>query len=535
LRSFVAVLRTHSYIALLLFAAVLLLAGVDRYSLLGSTEPREAGIAAAMLQDQQYVVPTLNDQAFLEKPPLSYWLQSASMQIGGTTPFAARLPSILAALACAWLLFACVRRTTGDERAAWIAALALLTMASFWTNARIAGQDMLLTLGITLALTGFYGTRENPPTRWGWPMYTAGIAVATLSKGVVGLAVPGIVIFAFLLFETWWRERRFSLRAWLLPGAFALLGLIPFVLWLFALHDRAGPEAVREILLSNSIDRFAGSYQRGSHAEPFYYYLLKLPETFAPWNLLLGYLLWHWRRELARDWRLAFGLCWLLAPYLLLSLSAGKRPSYLLMIYPAAALLIALCIARWKNSDQPARAVAAIHALLLAGVTAFVALRCWQLQAPGVALLLALLCAIALPLCWRALRRDNMPRALIIMLALTATVYVGYGGAVLPHEQRQDSPEEMFAQLRRYEEDGHRLFLFSPLERISGAARFYLLHAVPTFDEAQALLDALRADPAAIALVGTNNLTDLHGYRILESFQEQKRKYAIIAADPNAR
>ncbi|MCL2635301.1 MAG: glycosyltransferase family 39 protein [Betaproteobacteria bacterium] len=485
MRSFVAVLRTHSYIALLLLGAVLLLAGIDRYSLLGSTEPREAGIATAMLQDQQYLVPTLNDQAFLEKPPLSYWLQSASMRIGGTTPLAARLPSILAALACVWLLFAWARRATGDERAAWVAALALLTMASFWTNARTVGQDMLLTLGITLALIGFYYTREKPPARWGWPMYTAGITVATLSKGVVGLAVPGIVIFAFLLFETWRLERRFSLRAWLLPGAFALLGLIPFVLWLFALHDRAGSDAVREILLSNSIDRFAGSYQRGSHAEPFYYYLLKLPETFAPWNLLLGYLLWRWRRELARDWRLVFGLCWLLAPYLLLSLSAGKRPSYLLMIYPAAAMLIALGMNYWlRSANPPSRML-------------------MHLYTPLLALLLAL--------------------------------YIGYGGFVLPRTQQKDSPEEMFAQLHRYEQDGHRLFLFSPLERISGAARFYLLHAVPSLDEPQSLLDALRADPAAIALVSANDLADLHGYRTLESFQDQKRKYAIISADPGAR
>ncbi|MDR1995377.1 glycosyltransferase family 39 protein [Azonexus sp.] len=485
MRPFIAVLRKHPYVVLLLFGAVLLLAGVDRYSLLGSTEPREAGIAAAMLQDQQYVVPHLNDQPFLEKPPLSYWLQSASMRIGGTTPLAARLPSILAALACVWLLFACARRTTGNERAAWVATLALLTMASFWTNARTAGQDLLLTLGIALALFGFYCTRENPPTRWGWPMYTAGIAVATLSKGVVGLAIPGIVIFAFLLFETLWLERRFKLRAWLLPGAFALLGLMPFALWLFALYDRAGPDAVREILLSNSIDRFAGSYQRGAHDEPFYYYLLKLPETFAPWNLLLGYLLWRCRRELLRDWRFVFGLCWLLAPYLLLSVSAGKRPTYLLALYPAAALLIALGMDYWlRGANPPSRMLT-------------------RLYTPLLALLLAL--------------------------------YIGYGGFVLPRAQQKDSPEEVFTHLRNHEQDGHTLILFKPLERISGAARFYLLHPVRSIDEAQPLLDALRANPAAIALVGADDLADLHGYRTLENFQDQKRKYAIIATDTNTR
>jgi len=481
LRPILDLLRRHPYPVLLLLGAVLLLAGVDCYSLLGSTEPREAGIAAAMLQDQQYIVPTLNQEAFLEKPPLSYWLQSAAMHIGGATPLAARLPSILAALGCVWLLFASVRRTTGDERAAWIAALALLTMASFWMNARTAGQDLLLTFGIALALFGFYGTRETPSARGSWPMYAAGIAVATLSKGVVGLALPGVVIFAFLLFETLRIERRFKLRVWLLPGGFALLGLIPFALWLLALHDRTGMDAVREILLANSIDRFAGSYTRGAHDEPFYFYLLKLPETFAPWNLLLAYLLWRCRRELARNWRFVFSLCWLVAPYLLLSLSAGKRPSYLLALYPGAALFIALGVDHWlRSADQPPRALA-------------------KLTAP--------------------------------LLALLAALYIGYGSIIMPRNQNQDSPAEMFAQLRHYEQDGHTVLLFNPLERISGAARFYLQHPVPAFAEPQALLDALHANPAAIALTGADDLAGLHGYRTLESFAGQKRKYAIIAAE----
>ena len=481
MRPCIAVLRQYPYAVLLLIGAVLLFAGVDRYSLLGSTEPREAGISAAMWQDQQYLVPTLNQEAFLEKPPLSYWLQSAAMQIGGVTPLAARLPSILAALACVWLLFVCARRATGNERAAWVGALALLTMASFWMNARTAGQDLLLTFGIALTLIGFYWTRETPPARRGWAMYAAGIAIATLSKGVVGLAIPGVVIFAFLIIETLCFERRFSLRAWLLPAAFALFGLIPFALWLFALHERAGLGAVREILLSNSVERFAGSYTRGAHDQPFYYYLLKLPETFAPWNLLLGYLLWRCRRELLQDWRFAFGLCWLLAPYLLLSISAGKRPSYLLALYPGAALFIALGVDHWlRSADKPSRALT-------------------KLTAP--------------------------------LMALLAALYIGYGGIALPRTQYADSPERMFAQLRHYEQQGHTTLLFRPIERISGAARFYLLHPVPAIGEPKALLDALRANPAAIALVGADELADLDGYRTLESFLDQKRKYAIIAAD----
>ncbi|MCB1933608.1 MAG: hypothetical protein KDI45_14215, partial [Candidatus Accumulibacter sp.] len=62
-----------------LFACVLVLGGLNRFDLRESVEPREAGVAADMLLSQQFLVPTLNGRPFLEKPPLSYWLQAASM------------------------------------------------------------------------------------------------------------------------------------------------------------------------------------------------------------------------------------------------------------------------------------------------------------------------------------------------------------------------------------------------------------------------------------------------------------------------
>lgn len=525
-------LRAHPYLALIALCAALLFAGVDRYSLRGSTEPREAGVAAAMMQDGQYVVPRLNDTPFLEKPPLSYWLQAASMQAFGATPLAARLPSILAAIACVCLMFFTARRLSGADRAAWLAALALLTMASFWTNARTAGQDILLTLGVQLALSGFALARLQPAPRPAWLLYVVGIVVATFSKGVVGLVVPGIVIFAFLLLETFWLERRLTLKNWLLPAAFALPGLLPLAAWLIALAAAAGMDAVRDILWSNSVGRFAGNYQYGAHAEPFYYYLLKLPETFAPWNLLLlcaGWGLWRVRREIARDWRLLFALCWLLAPYALLSFSAGKRPTYLLMIYPAAALLIALGIGHLRARVTLTRALALLYALLMSGGAAFVAVWLWRLQAHGVALALAVVALALLVPLWRARQRGDRPRQIALTLALTAAVYIAYGAGGQPRDQREDSSAEIFAQLSRYEQAGHTLLLYRPIERIEGATRFYLQHALPRADTPEALQASLQQNARALALVAGEELATLPDYRVLERFPAQKNKYAIIA------
>lgn len=479
-------LLSKPYLLLAAVAALVLSIGLNSYSLRGSTEPREAGVAAEMLQDHNYLVPQLNGQQFLEKPPLSYWLQAASMRAFGYSPAAARLPSVMAGIATLLLVFFTVQRITGAPKPAWLAALFLLTMASFWSNSRVAGQDILLAFGIALALCGFWLTREphkhEPHKRethnliLGWLLYACGIFVATFTKGVVGLAVPGIVLLVFLVLEAIGFHRRFILGNWLRPALFALLGLLPLALWLFALYRGHGADYVREVVIANSVDRFAGDYQRGSHAEPFYYYLKKLPETFAPWTLLVLIALWQLRQQLRRNKRLLFVVCWLLAPYLLLSLSSGKRQVYLLVIYPAAAILCALFVANLKTL-QPK----------------------WQ-------------------------------RAGAIAIGVLLVAYSAYGAVGLARQKNNDSFDVAFAQLGELEAAGHATVLFNPTERISGAARFYLQHAVPEVREDTAINALLRENPSLVVFLQRDDAMRLHDYRVLAEISHGKRGYLIVAS-----
>ena len=81
---------------LAVLCGVLLLGTLNCSDLSGSTEPREAGVAAEMLQSGDFLLPSLNGEPFLEKPPLSYWLQAASIDAFGYQALAPRLPSALA-------------------------------------------------------------------------------------------------------------------------------------------------------------------------------------------------------------------------------------------------------------------------------------------------------------------------------------------------------------------------------------------------------------------------------------------------------
>ena len=95
-------------------------------------EPREYDIASSMLESGDLIVPRLAGEPLLEKPPLSYWLQTASMRVFGVSIEAARLPNLLYAV----LTVLCIGMLAGDlagerhrSQAALIAAIVSATMS----------------------------------------------------------------------------------------------------------------------------------------------------------------------------------------------------------------------------------------------------------------------------------------------------------------------------------------------------------------------------------------------------------------------
>ncbi|MFS9599083.1 hypothetical protein, partial [Klebsiella variicola] len=84
-----------------------------------------------------------------------------------------------------------------------------------------------------------------------------GMVIATLSKGVLGLAMPGIVIFVYLA-VTSVMDKRLRIGDWIKPGLFTLLALVPLMIWLGFLFQRGGMQAVGEVLWTNSVGRFSG-------------------------------------------------------------------------------------------------------------------------------------------------------------------------------------------------------------------------------------------------------------------------------------
>src|SRR5438270_13297623 len=99
----VANLQIIHRIVLLVVAAVLFLPNLGVPSLWDIDEGNNAEAAREMLESGNWVMPTFNYQLRVDKPALLYWLQIAAYRLCGVNELAARLPSVLAALAAVLL------------------------------------------------------------------------------------------------------------------------------------------------------------------------------------------------------------------------------------------------------------------------------------------------------------------------------------------------------------------------------------------------------------------------------------------------
>ena len=352
----------HKRALLLLGAIALFGARLGAYDLWLPDEPRYAEIAEELRSMREgaagLVLLHLNGEAYSQKPPLYFWLAAAAgAPRGRVDEWAARLPSAVAGVLAIAATAGLGARLLGPASGLLGGAL-LLTLFAFAFAARSAQLDVLLTLFETLALAAFARIDgEGRPARRDLAALHGSLGLAVLTKGPVGWLVPTLAIAAFLA----WERRLGALRRAFPLWGFAL-AFGPALLWLFAASRLAPAGWLEAAVVDNVLGRFVAGT---SHARPLYYEIEKLPGQLLPWAPLLLLVAWQAPRALAapgsgpdrrRGWR--FCLAWAVTTLLFFSLSASKRPRYVMTSFPAYALLMADALRAWLGgARRPLRAL----------------------------------------------------------------------------------------------------------------------------------------------------------------------------------
>ncbi len=314
------------------------------YPLANPDEGRNAEIPREMVARGDWVTPRLDGVNYFEKPPLMYWAVAAGLELLGPNEWAARAAPALFALAGVLLTYAAARRIHG-RGAGLAAALVLGTSLLYFGLGRFLVLDTAVSVLMAATLFCFIlGVREPPGRRRRWLFYGlyAGAALATLTKGLIGLLLPGAVMFLWLLLFDQWRR----LRPFYLPTG-ALLFLAIAAPWhvLAALHN---PTWVHRYFVYEHFERFLTP--AAARPGPWWYFLPILLLGFFPWT---GFLWagfrdalpggWARRRATADAW---FFVTWAVAIFLFFSLSHSKLPPYILPVFPPLAVVTGAWLAR---------------------------------------------------------------------------------------------------------------------------------------------------------------------------------------------
>ena len=296
-------------------------------------EGRYVSVAWEMLVRGQWAIPTLDGLPFFHKPPLFYWLATAAMRVFGVSPFAARLPSIAAAVALAWALHRFTLVWCGHVHAR-VALVILAATPYLYFAAQYANMDMLVAscigcsvlLGAHAVLHAVHGTPARVAL---WGAYAAA-ALGVLAKGLIGCALPAAILVGWLLAS----RRANLLRALVSPIGLALFLAIALP-WPLAMQARF-PGFFDYFVVEQHLHRFVGS--GFNNVEPWWFYLPVLFVLGLPWTLALPAMV---RRaidvpEPERPSARGLMMCWVAVTVAFFSIPQSKLIGYAV---PAAAPL----------------------------------------------------------------------------------------------------------------------------------------------------------------------------------------------------
>jgi len=334
---------------LLLLAVVLIWFGNLEYrKLIRPDEGRYAEIPREMVVSGDWTTPRLNDLKYFEKPPLQYWATAVAYEVFGEHQWTSRIWTALTGFAGILLVWFAGTRLFGREAGIY-AALLLGSSMLYAMMAHINTLDMGVTFFISMGIFSLLiaQTEDIQVKRRNWMLLAwAGLALAVLSKGLMGLILPGTALFLYSVFNRditiWKRMHWFS-------------GLLLFFLiatpW-FVLVIKANPEFFDKFFIYEHYTRFT-TKQLGRY-QPWYYFVPVLLFGMLPWTVLMfDTLVRTWRGSVQQIKAFSaerFLLVWAVFIYFFFSISGSKLPSYLLPMFPALALLMGKQVAEMRST-----------------------------------------------------------------------------------------------------------------------------------------------------------------------------------------
>jgi 4-amino-4-deoxy-L-arabinose transferase-like glycosyltransferase len=323
---------------------------LDARHLLPSDEGRYAEIAREMLASGDWVTIRYNGLKYFEKPPFQMWMTALAFQAFGIGEWQARLWVALSG-AVGVLMTALAAGRWFGRRAALYAALILLAAPAWNLASHFNSLDMGVSGALSCVLAGVLiaqhpAASARDSRRWMWFAWAA-MAVAVLTKGLIGVVLPAMVLVVYTVL---WLDLGIWRRLHLVSGALIMLALA--APW-FVLVSLRNPEFANFFFIHEHFQRYLTTVHHRS--APWWYFVPQFLVGFLPWLGLSRGIVGAVRDDArGRGFRPCILLAtWATTIFLFFSFSGSKLPGYIVPIYPALAILGAVALdrfapARWN-------------------------------------------------------------------------------------------------------------------------------------------------------------------------------------------
>ena len=296
-------------------------------------EPRRALVALEMILNDDFIVPTINNEPYYKKPPMFNWVLIGSFHLfGDYSEFAARFVTVLSFIVMVALLGWAGAKYVNKEFG-WLLALLTATCVDFLFYATIYAEiDVFYSL---VTITGFLGLfhfhkRRNYFALFLW-VYFFG-ALGTLTKSLPSVAFIACSLPAYL----WYKKDLKQLFSFS-----HLLGVMVYVTivgaYLFLYEKRHSLEPLLQSLFYDSSERTLVQQHWTSLLGHLVNYPLTVLKGTLPGSLLLIFVI-RKRRDVVSTWKenplIAFAVILLAANFWLYWISPGSRLRYVFMLFP---------------------------------------------------------------------------------------------------------------------------------------------------------------------------------------------------------
>ena len=307
-------------------------------SLLSLTDPDEvfyALTAKEMAANGQWLTPYIFDHPQFEKPIFLYWLLLPAFDQWGITPFSARFfPALFASLGVLAVYGLGLLGFKNERRAFW-SAVVLCSAGLYVGMGKTLFTDTIFSVFILCALLSFYcAFAIDRRKTFGILAFFTFAALATLTKGPLGLLLPALTIVLFLLYR---RRLDFLANWWVLAGFGVFLAVaLPWYAFMFKTY---GHDFTHEFFYNDHLRRLLSAEHKGN--DRFYFYPFTMLLGLFPWTLFLAAALFEVFKKLKTGVSEFehFLLSWILVVFFIFQCSHSKLASYILPLFPALALL----------------------------------------------------------------------------------------------------------------------------------------------------------------------------------------------------